>query len=182
MPSRYKSGYTFIEILIVVVIVAILLTVGVASYSNFRTQRKVVDAANELKLVLRTASANANNNVKDCSTNASGGCGGNTAGCSDPIPADNAEKDLDAWVVDLDELKIYGECGGDTFSEEDILADFSELTITPMGTLIIFNPRGEGAILSVGGAFETTAVDVEINAVPVLTIDPSGSVSDYVED
>ena len=89
-----RKGFTLIEILVVVGIIGVLVSIGIASYNNFNEKRKVKRAAEELKLYIRLAASKAINNEKDTRT---GYCGtGDT---------------LSGWFVSLADKEIYGRCG-----------------------------------------------------------------------
>src|SRR5258708_6352278 len=67
-----KSGYTLIEILIVLVIIGLLFTAGYANFRNYARQQALTGAARALQLDLRTTQeyANAGNKPSSCdSTN-----------------------------------------------------------------------------------------------------------------
>jgi len=59
-----RSGFTLIELLIVTSIIGILLTTGLASYTNFNRKRMVREAALELMNNLRYAQSKALNGEK----------------------------------------------------------------------------------------------------------------------
>ena len=100
LKNILKTGFTLIEILVVVAIIGILTTIGISSYNNFNEKRKVRRAAEELKLYIRLAASKAINNEKD--TRAA------YCGSGDTNP-------LSGWFVDLRDghRKIYGMCGSD---------------------------------------------------------------------
>ena len=60
-----NKGFTVVELLVVVGIIAVLTTIGVASYNNFNDRKVLESAVEELKSNLRLAQSKAINNEKD---------------------------------------------------------------------------------------------------------------------
>lgn len=156
-------GFTLIEILIVVAIIGVLTTVGIASYNNFNERRIIEKAASDLKLYIRLAASKAMNNEKDCSV-----CGGADDNCT----TNDGDLSLDGWYIDFSTSppEIYGECGGTEFSRSPIGIPETMTIITNLPIdEICFYPLGEGTDLP-------SALTISIEGSPALTVDPSGNV------
>ncbi|RJP46339.1 MAG: type II secretion system protein, partial [Armatimonadetes bacterium] len=60
---KIKSGFTLIELMVVVAILATLTVVLVPQFNNFKKTQDLADAASELQTVLRLAQSNAVSSV-----------------------------------------------------------------------------------------------------------------------
>lgn len=140
-----SSGYTLIELMVVIAISAVLLLIGVAKYSDFNKTQTVKQAALKLKSDLREVRNKALAGEKDCTV---AFCGGSTDGCGN----DTSEKPLDGWYINLfsNSYAFYGHCGGTggtDFSNNSIsLPTNITLTWGLAGTnpLIKFKSLGQG--------------------------------------
>lgn len=110
-----KSGFTLIESLIVISILGILLSIGIAAYNVFNRNQILFQTAKNLKGDLRLAQSKALSAEKDCDINV---CGGTTAGCGNDN--DSSEKTLDGWFVlfSNNSYTIYGSCQGVQFGQK----------------------------------------------------------------
>jgi len=54
-----KSGFTLIELMVVIAIIAILVIIAIPSYGEYSKSQKLAEAANQLQTVLRQAQNNA---------------------------------------------------------------------------------------------------------------------------
>lgn len=129
LPSK-TSGFTLIELIVVVVILGILFSIGVAKYGEFNRSQIVEQAALDLKNNLRLAQNRAFIGEKDTSL------------CVDSL--------LDGWYVSFTNTsyEIYGQCGGTPFPLKTTV-DLSNKKIaisssSPLPLIIRFKPLGQG--------------------------------------
>jgi len=164
--KELKAGYTFIEILIVMTIIGILMTVGLASYNSFNRDRITRKAVDDIRTYLRMVGSRAKNNEKD------------TTVCN------TATDTLNGWYFDfvsLNSLRIYGSCGDPvkTFGETNLSIPAEiEITTAPdpnLDAILFYPPPGDATgnqtNLPAGG------VTILVNGVEELKVDPSGNVS-----
>lgn len=102
------TGFTLVELLIVIIIVGFLTTMGMAGYNRFNDQQIVRRAAEEMKTAIRQAASRAKNNEKDCTV-----CGGADNNCATFTAGDDLA--LHAWCINLlvDPPTIFGKCEDD---------------------------------------------------------------------
>lgn len=168
---NFKSGYTLIEILVVIALIGILTTIGIAAYNDFNEQRIIRKAADEIKTYIRSAASKASNNEKDCDV-----CGGPDNDCSTYEEGDDLA--LVAWELNLEYLYIQGICGDPevpssqvSFGQEDFLVGVTGLTISPSDTIRFYPPASGGGTLGGG-------ITININGDDMLLVDESGVVSE----
>lgn len=136
-------GFTLIELLIIISIMGILMTTGVAYYQNFNRRQIVIQTAKELKNNLRLAQSRALAGEKDC---AIGVCGGTIIGCGN----DGAEKTLVGWFVDFSAEEIYGKCGSTKFMVTSFAEDIPDnVSISWNTNPIQFSPLTQGVTASI---------------------------------
>ncbi len=146
-----KTGFTLIEVLIVVLIIGVLTSIGVASYNSFNERKKVEVAADNFTKVLRSMQSKAVNGQKDCSV-----CGGADSDCT----TDDGDERLSGWFVshvNAQQYTTHGECGASSFAsrtynlENDVsVTDFGQIQFLPLGdtalgsgqTAVFINSRG----------------------------------------
>jgi len=76
---KTHSGFTLVELMIVLALVAILATIGVPSFTSFIVNNRLTAQANELVSALNLARSEAikrNSRVTVCRSNNGAGCGG----------------------------------------------------------------------------------------------------------
>lgn len=135
LPCK-SSGFTLIELIVVVLIIGILFSIGVAKYGEFNRSQIVEQAALDLKNNLRLAQNKAFSGEKDTSV------------CGDP--GDVNTKSLDGWYVSFPNnrsYQIYGQCDGTPFPLPPTTIDlsFKKVTISPpLPPTIRFKPLGNG--------------------------------------
>ncbi|PIS09680.1 hypothetical protein COT75_00590 [Candidatus Beckwithbacteria bacterium CG10_big_fil_rev_8_21_14_0_10_34_10] len=114
-----SAGFSLVEILVVISLMAVVFTIGTNYYKRFNEKREVEKVVEVLTNYLHQASANANNNVKDCTDSL---CGGTDLLCdtADDSPEVNG---LDAWIVNINNRTIYWRCGG--IDQTDNIKSFS---------------------------------------------------------
>ncbi|MFC1727228.1 Tfp pilus assembly protein FimT/FimU [Patescibacteria group bacterium] len=108
-----RSGFTLVEMLISISIMGLIFGVGLARYRDFDRRQIVRQAAQELKTNLRLVQKKAISGEKDCSINASGGCGGDFEGCGENFATpDPDERTLINWTVvfSLNNYRFFGMC------------------------------------------------------------------------
>lgn len=83
MTDRYQSGFTLYELLITMLVVGIVLTVGIPSFSDFTRSSRITGTANDLHASFhlgRSEAARSKSNVTICasanSMDAAASCGG----------------------------------------------------------------------------------------------------------
>ncbi|HUW21036.1 MAG TPA: type II secretion system protein [Candidatus Bathyarchaeia archaeon] len=158
--SNPKSAFTLIELIIVMAIMGILMTIGLASYNSFNRDRITRKAVDDIRTYLRMVGSRAKNNEKD------------TTVCN------TATDTLNGWYFDFSPLRIYAACGAGpkTFGEKQISIP-TEITLatSPIVSEILFYPpthsSGNQTDLPAGG------VIILVNGVEELKVDPSGNVS-----
>src|SRR4029078_2165214 len=67
-PSKYQLGYSLIELLVSIGIIAILSTVGVIGFSNYNRIQQVSQTATNIELLINQARGNAQSVVKELRT------------------------------------------------------------------------------------------------------------------
>ena len=95
------SGFTLIEIIVVVGVISILVSVSFSGYAVFTQRQKLMSDGQTFKNTLRDVQSRSYNGEVDC----------NVCSCS----AANS-KSLDGWFVNLVSRQFYGQCGGVNFS------------------------------------------------------------------
>lgn len=135
MPKSY--GFTLIELLIIIVIIGILSTIGVANYSTFSATQSLNDSVNQIVSILRTAQANATSSVL----------------CSGETPNNS----MKYWGANINQSTIRLVCikaGDSTFPFNDTnitvkSVDLPNITNTITGTSSGCAPWGSNANLGV---------------------------------
>lgn len=94
-PQLY-SGFTIIELLISIAVVAVLLSVSFAGYAKLDQRQTLISAGQNLKNIIRDAQSRVFNNEIDC----------NSCTCSS-----SGSSSFNGWTVDFDQRNIYGSCG-----------------------------------------------------------------------
>jgi len=141
-----RLGFTFIELLIVVAIMGVLTSIGVASYNNFNDKRVVENAAAELKSNLSSTQSKAVNNEK---------------------PTSCADKVLDGWYLEYinnSSYKTYAHCGGEVTEYDSKKINLERATFDNNFGIIQFKVLGGtnlSADLSIGfnSGLETVIVE-----------------------
>jgi prepilin-type N-terminal cleavage/methylation domain-containing protein len=140
-------GFTIIELLVTISIIAILFGLGAAKYNEFNRRQIIAQAANELKSNLILAQDKALSGEKDCRVSK---CGGNDGVCG---TNDANERSLEGWFVRIPSppnntyYEIYGQCGGITFPDVPKRVDLSQrglLITSSLSAPIHFYPLGLG--------------------------------------
>ncbi len=105
-----NSGFTLIELMVVVAIMAIISGIGLASYGDFQKKQTVKQIAQSVIKDLRETQAKALAGEKDCSPSA---CGGATPGCGNDA---SGELPLDGWCITIsgggNTYSMFGWCSG----------------------------------------------------------------------
>lgn len=137
-------GFTLIEILVTIGVIALLSGIGLASYNQFNRKQILDQAAKTLKSDLRLAQSKALAGLKDCTV---GVCGGTSGGCGN----DGSEKSLDGWFVSFTDrlYTLYGSCGGGTttFSTKTISLP-TNVSFNPVPSAVRFQPLNQGVNLA----------------------------------
>ncbi|PIU03583.1 hypothetical protein COT44_02180 [Candidatus Shapirobacteria bacterium CG08_land_8_20_14_0_20_39_18] len=126
-----SSGFTIIELLVVMVITSLLFGVGITNFNEYNRRQTVAQAAETIKNNLRLAQSKAQSGEKDCSV---GVCDGDGNGkCL------TTSKTLNGWNVDLPSKTVYGVCQDKTFGSSSFsLPAGITLTAAPATTVIFF--------------------------------------------
>ena len=123
--TRGRAGFTLVELVVVISIMAVVLAGGVASFRKFSQKQILTDAARELKNTLRLAQTNAATGEKgNC---ACGDGGDNICGTPD-------DETIAGWEVDFGSgnYKIYGVCeSGTVFNLKGVLGSKSRTDLPP---------------------------------------------------
>jgi len=168
-----RKGFTLVEILVVVTIIGVLVSIGIASYHDFNEKRMIKRAAEELKLYIRLAGSKAINNEKNCNQ-----CGGSDNDCATFTEGEDLA--LSGWFVDLTSREIYGMCGstsecdsdGTRFGDKSFDKDIS-ITGDPDQSFCFYPLVGGTDLL------DTLTISVDPGGEDIeLIVDPSGNVSD----
>ena len=162
---RSRIGFTLIEILIAVTILAILMSLSFAGYSKLNQRQKLVTAGETLKSLLRDAQSRAFNKEVDCNV-----CTCSLGGSSSLI----------GWYADFSatERKIYGECQGDIiFGEKSFgLSDEIVIGVVPVNAnplLFRYNPPSTDNDVTICLNLQNDA-----NNYYLIRVNRAGSVSD----
>lgn len=133
----YSSGFTLIEMLVVVSILMIFMGIGIASYAEYNRKQIVAQTAAQVLTYLRLAQSKAISGEKNCGNSY---CGGVNNVCT------TASKMLNYWTFNPALGEIYGTCGGDTNFNNTKFFIPSGLTINIIpSSLIRFYPLTGGA-------------------------------------
>lgn len=119
--TNSSSGFTLIELITAITIMALLSTVGIASFVNYSRSQQVFTATQNVVTALQLAKANASSQVKPVS-------------CSDP---------LSGYQVSID-------ANGNTYSLEAVCGDVVDVTSRktyPLGQSVMFSPGGTQTVL-----------------------------------
>jgi prepilin-type N-terminal cleavage/methylation domain-containing protein len=127
----YASGYTLIEILVVLTIISLLFAVGYANFRGFSQRQAVLDAAKEIQSDLRLAQQMA---------------------LSGQLPADSKCKTSNTLngynfkIYSQQEYKIEANCTGGIVTSKDVnLSSDTSISISPTSANpITFNILGNG--------------------------------------
>lgn len=162
----YQSAFSLIELLVVISIIGLLSTIGIAGYNRFNNQQILRQTKNEVKTAIRQAVARAKNNEKDCTV-----CGGSDNDCATFVAGQDAA--LNSWHLEIDSgVRIFGECTVE-FGSQTI--DTSGATITPDLQDIEFYPPAAGGGSSLSSPLTLTFSRAGAND-ETITINPSGNV------
>ena len=130
-----SGGFTLIEVLVVLAIMAVVVRLGIASYNNFQESKKIEVVAENVASTLRLAQSKATNGQKNCTA-----CGGSQGNCANTEP-------LDGWFFDTYEsggvyyYEVYGKCGSTEFDRQTHKVQ-GDMSITTLADPIRFNPFG----------------------------------------
>jgi len=157
--------------LVVLTIIGILTTIGIASYNSFNEQRLLDKTAYELKNQLRLARSRAINGEKDCQTCGGAGVDGN-CGTPDDIGGTIA---LDGWYANFNTNQMYGSCAGSPFGQKTLVelpTGVSIIVTGVSGNNLQFKPLGQGTNLTGSATVQFNGFDKTSE----ITIDASGEV------
>lgn len=143
MPARHNSGFTLIELMVVIGIVAILLAIALPSFQGTLRSNRVATATNELIASLALARSDAIRSTR----------GAGVCPSADGATCGDASVWSQGWLV-------WGDSNGDgILSAGETVLRYSKLnpklTATATGGAVIaFDPRG----LRMGGAAEAVTL------------------------
>ncbi len=155
-----KSGYTLVELLVVVSIMGILMTAGISSYRKFSQKQILATAVRELKSNLRLASTNASVGYKGercpCGLGGDGACGT----VDDPT--------ISGWGATFaaDQYSVYGKCTTGAAFASKVTKLPESVAINPLPPTILFKVLQQGTdragdvVISLKGFGETPSVTV----------------------
>lgn len=152
--SYFSSGFTLIELIIVIAIVVMATGLGLAGYNRFNQKQILTQAALEVRSNLRDAQNRAFTGEKD-------------ATCTAP---------LDYWVfkvLSTSSYKIFGHCGTIDFRTK-IITLVSGLAISSPGE-IQFKPLTQGTTLQTITITNTNGATGQQSI--IITINPSGEIT-----
>ncbi|MBI3379589.1 prepilin-type N-terminal cleavage/methylation domain-containing protein [Candidatus Gottesmanbacteria bacterium] len=162
-----KFGFTIIELLISIAIIAILLGASFAGYARLNQRQTLISAGQNLKNILRDAQNRSGNADLDCGI-------GNKCDCTS-----GADAGYKGWYADFVLQKIYSKCGTIIpyqFGDKAFgLSSDVSLTVIPAGSPLLFknNPPGVSS---------KTTICVTHNNLPatfyVIHINENGAISD----
>lgn len=135
---RSQTGFTLIELIVSLTVIAIIAGIILAGYAKFSQRQSLIAAGQNFKNILTDAQSRAQSSEVDCSI-----CGGCTAA---------ATSDFKGWYVDFENREIYGKCGTEIFPSPGKPFGLSpEITIVPhltppAGLLFNYSPNRTSSI------------------------------------
>lgn len=122
-----KSGYTLVELLIIIGIIALLISFGLSAYAKAQERQNVQTAKEKILAVLQEAQKASHVGNKDCT--------GSLLGIETTFTAAS--------------IRTQARCsGGNGALNTTVLTG---ITITPIPSTITFRPLNQGVIFSAGG-------------------------------
>ncbi len=133
---KFQTGFTLIELIVSLGVIAMVTGIILAGYSRFNQRQNLISAGQNLKSILEDAKSRTAVSEIDCRV-----CGGCTP---------SASSNFNGWYVDFVAKKIYGKCGDNIFTEKSFgLPENIKITpyITPpTGLLFNYSPSGISSI------------------------------------
>ncbi len=153
MTSRYQSGFTLYELLITMLVIGIVLTVGIPSFSDFTRNSRITSTANDLHsscYLGRSEAARSKSNITICasanSMAAAAACGGTFD---------------DGWIIFVDlngDIQRAG-AGENVLRRHPAIDDAIDIVTNAGANYFSFAPTGLGRG-DIGGvpAFQTARI------------------------
>lgn len=164
---KTKKGFTLIEVLIALTIVAGLFSFGYANFRNFSRRQATVNTAKELESVI--------NLTKELALS-----GNKPATCLDSEPLDGYKISFNATA---ETYSIFAVCAG---TDESVgrtsvpLPAGTNLSLGQATNFIIFKTLGQGTSIPDTGNFLVTVSRSDVGNSAVLTVSPAGEVTTAV--
>jgi prepilin-type N-terminal cleavage/methylation domain-containing protein len=166
---KILSGFTLVELLVSVSLMAVLVSASVARYINYRRQQTAKATADQVRQLMQEVKSNVISGKKDCAAAFCGGANGVCDGRTD-------DRELDSWqiVITATNYTIRGVCEGtpfmiktDTFGNTISVMDTNPTSFFRNGTASrAFTVRSEGGnwrytvTLDVAGNINQTDVKI----------------------
>lgn len=164
---KTKKGFTLIEVLIALTIIAGLFSFGYANFRNFSRRQATVNTAKELESAI--------NLTKEFALS-----GNKPAGCSDTEP-------LDGYKISFNQVaetySIFAVCAGidESVGRTSIpLSVGTNLSLGQATNFIIFKTLGQGTSIPDDDNFFLTVSRSDVGNSAVLTVSPAGEVTTVV--
>lgn len=158
--SLHERGFTLIELLLVISIIAILSTIGIASFVSFSRTQLLNSAVSQVQITLETAKSRAFTQVKPnitpCNSNA------------------NPIRDYTVRILTTTQYQMSITCGaGAVLSEAQTLPVGVTFATTSVGNIIRFKPlTGEAQFTS-----PTITINGNNGGSKTITIDAAGTMT-----
>ena len=152
-----KSGYTLIEILVGITIIALIFGFGYVSFREFSRRQALAGAAKEIKGDLRLAQASAlsGNKPEDCTGLLNG---------------------FGFRVESAASYKIEADCGTEVYEDKTVNLPDGVSISTPFPNPVLFKVLGQGTNIPQGGSAIITLTQAGTGSTLVVTITDGGEI------
>jgi len=160
--SRFKRGYTLVEILVGMTIIGVVFGVGFASFRGFARRQVVASSIRALKADLRLAQAQA------------------LAGKKPDHPNCNSPNLLDGYnfeIISSDEYRIDARCSGGNVEVKEV--QLASVTLTsPSPNPIVFKVLGQGTNIAAGSQAYIVLAEDQTGFTMAVSVSSSGEIID----
>ncbi len=159
--KEQNGGFTFVEILVVMVTMTVLFGLGSANYRDFSRRKALEGAVSKVEADLRLAQAQALAGKKP-----------DDSKCNSPETLNGYEFTLQ----NVTQYRIYAKCtGGDVEQKKETIGDGGfKITVSPDS--IIFNVLGRGTNVPAGSTATISIEQVDAGNFAVIEVSPEGEI------